>query len=48
MDAVPDSTTLIKLNQRFGEERVAKLNQELVGSLVKTPSIKARRIRIDD
>src|SRR3989337_2338280 len=26
MDAVPDSTTLIKLNQRFGEERMAKLN----------------------
>lgn len=47
MDAVPDSTTLIKLNQRFGEERVVKLNQELVGSLVKTRSIKARRIRID-
>ena len=47
MDAVPDSTTLIKLNQRFGEERVVKLNGELVGSLVKTRSIKARRIRID-
>lgn len=47
MDGVPDSTTLIKLNQRFGEERIAKLNQELVGSLVKTRSIKARRIRID-
>ena len=47
MEAVPDSTTLIKLNQRFGEERVAKLNQELVGSLVKSRSIKTRRIRID-
>lgn len=47
MDAVPDSTTLIKLNQRFGEERIAKLNQELVRSLVKTRSIKPRRIRID-
>ena len=47
MDAVPDSTTLIKLNQRFGEERMAKLNQELVRSLVKTRSIKPRRIRID-
>lgn len=47
MDAVPDSTTLIKLNQRFGEERVKQLNQELVRSLVKTRSIKARRIRID-
>jgi IS5 family transposase len=38
---------LIKLNQRFGEERMAKLNQELVRSLVKTRSIKPRRIRID-
>ncbi|MEK7386094.1 MAG: transposase, partial [candidate division NC10 bacterium] len=47
MDAVPDSTTLIKLNQRFGEERMAKLNQELVRLLVKTRSIKPRRIRID-
>lgn len=35
IDAVPDSTTLIKLNQ------------ELVRSLVKTRSIKPRRIRID-
>jgi len=47
MDVVPDSTTLIKLNQRFGEERVGKLNEELVKSLVKTRSIKPRRIRID-
>jgi len=47
MDVVPDSTTLIKLNQRFGEERVVKLNRELVGSLVKSRTIKARRIRID-
>jgi IS5 family transposase len=47
MDAVPDSTTLIKLNHRFGEARMAKLNQELVKSLVKTRSIQARRIRID-
>jgi transposase, IS5 family len=47
MEAVPDSTTLIKLNARFGEERVKKLNQELVRSLVKTHSIKPRRIRID-
>lgn len=47
MDAVPDATTLIKLNQRFGDQRMVKLNQELVRSLVKTRSIKARRIRID-
>ena len=47
MDTVPDATTLIKLNQRFGEERVGKLNKQLVGHLVKHHSIKPRRIRID-
>lgn len=47
MDSVPDSTTLIKLNQRFGEERIAKLNEHLVKHLVKSRSIKPRRIRID-
>lgn len=47
MDPVPDATTLIKLNQRFGEERVNKLNKQLVGYLVKQRAIKARRIRID-
>ena len=26
MDSVPDATTLIKLNQRFGEERITDLN----------------------
>ncbi|MFQ5799184.1 MAG: ISNCY family transposase [Bacteroidota bacterium] len=47
MDPVPDSTTLIKLNQRFGEKRIALLNKRLVKHLVKTKSIKPRRIRID-
>lgn len=47
MDTVPDATTLIKLNQRFGEERVATLNKQLVGHLIKHRSIKPRRIRID-
>src|SRR5262245_34358704 len=47
MDAVPDATTLIKLNQRFGEERVKGLNKHLVKQLLKTHSIKLRRIRID-
>ena len=47
MDTVPDATTLIKLNQRFGEERVAGLNKQLVGQLVKHRAIKPRRIRID-
>ena len=47
MDTVPDATTLIKLNQRFGEERVATLNKQLVGHLIKQRAIKPRRIRID-
>lgn len=47
MDPVPDATTLIKLNQRFGEERVEKLNKDLIKHLVKSRSIKPRRIRID-
>ena len=47
MDTVPDATTLIKLNQRFGEKRVANLNKQLVGHLVKHRAIKPRRIRID-
>lgn len=47
MDRVPDSTTLIKLNQRFGEKLIAELNKKLVKHLVKTRSIKPRKIRID-
>jgi IS5 family transposase len=47
MDQVPDATTLIKLNQRFGEHRIEALNKDLVKQLVKTRSIKPRRIRID-
>jgi IS5 family transposase len=46
-DKVPDSTTLIKLNQRFGDERLGMLNKDLVKHLVKTKSIRPRRIRID-
>jgi len=47
MERVPDATTLVKLNQRFGEERVANLNKQLIGHLVKQRAIKPRRIRID-
>jgi IS5 family transposase len=47
MDNVPDSTTLIKLNQRFGEELITALNKKLVKHLVTTKSIKPRKIRID-
>lgn len=46
-DTVPDATTLVKLNQRFGEKRIATLNKTLVKHLVKQHSIKPRRIRID-
>jgi IS5 family transposase len=46
-DVVPDATTLIKLNQRFGEERIGTLNKKLVKHLLKTKSIKPRKIRID-
>lgn len=46
-DTVPDATTLIKLHQRFGEQRVVNLNKQLVGHLVKQRAIKPRRIRID-
>jgi transposase, IS5 family len=47
MDPVPDATTLIKLNQRFGEDRITGLNKHLVKQLLKTRSITPRRIRID-
>ncbi len=47
MDTVPDATTLIKLNQRFGADRISGLNKHLVKQLLKSRSIKPRRIRID-
>ena len=47
MDTVPDSTTLIKLNQRFGDKMIGNLNKQLVKHLIKTKSIKPRKIRID-
>ena len=47
MDTVPDSTTLIKLNQKFGEALISDLNKKLVKHLIKKHSIKPRTIRID-
>jgi IS5 family transposase len=47
MDPVPDATTLIKLNQRFGENRISGLNRQVVKQVLKSRSIKPRRIRID-
>jgi transposase, IS5 family len=44
MDSVPDATTLIQFNQRFGEERIAALNKKLVRHMVKAKAIKPRRI----
>jgi IS5 family transposase len=46
-DRVPDATTLIKLNQRFGEQRVTELNRRLIQRLVKHKALRPRRIRID-
>lgn len=46
-DSVPDSTTLIKLNQRFGQERLSVLNKALVKHLIKSKAIRPRKIRID-
>ena len=46
-DSVPDSTTLIKLNQRFGQQRLSVLNKELVKHLIKSKAIRPRKIRID-
>src|SRR4029077_15074660 len=47
MDGVPDATTLIKLIQRFGEDRVRGLNKRLIKELLKSRSIKPRQFRID-
>lgn len=47
MDRVPDATTLIKLNQRLGEDRIRQLNKRLVKHLIKSKKIKPRKIRID-
>lgn len=47
MDRVPDATTLVKLNQRFGEGRISGLNKDLVKQCLKARSIRPRRIRID-
>ena len=47
MDPVPDSTTLIKLNQKFGDELIDELNKKLVKHLIKTKKIAPRKIRID-
>jgi thiamine pyrophosphate-dependent acetolactate synthase large subunit-like protein len=47
MDPVPDSTTLIKQNQKFGDASIEELNKKLVKHLIKTKKIAPRKIRID-
>jgi IS5 family transposase len=44
---VPDSSTLIKLTQRFGPEAIEKLNQVLVDKAREKKLVKGRKLRID-
>ena len=46
-DTVPDATTLIKLNQRFGEKRIEAMNRRLVKHISKENKLTVRKIRID-
>jgi len=46
-DRVPDSTTLIKLSHRYGEEPVKTLNEALVLKLKESKVIRGRKLRID-
>jgi transposase, IS5 family len=47
LDEVPDATTLIKLNKRFGKRRVRKLNEMLVKQALKNGRRSVRKVRID-
>lgn len=46
-DRVPDSTTLIKLTHKYGEETVRSLNDALVLKLKEGKVIRGRKLRID-
>jgi IS5 family transposase len=46
-DRVPDSTTLIKLTHKYGEETVRALNDALVLKLKEGKVIRGRKLRID-
>jgi hypothetical protein len=46
-DRALDAPTHIKLNQRFGDERLAVLNKALIKHLVKIKAIHPRKIRND-
>lgn len=43
----PDSTTLIKLNQKYGEEIVKELNKQLMKKLTNRKIIRGRKLRVD-
>jgi IS5 family transposase len=46
-DRVPDSTTLIKLTHKYGEETVRSLNEALVLKLKEGKVIRGRKLRVD-
>jgi IS5 family transposase len=43
----PDSTTLIKLNQKYGEDVIKDLNQKLMKHLTERKIIRGRKLRVD-
>jgi len=45
--SAPDSTTLIKLNQKYGEDIIKELNQQLMKKLVNRKIIRGRKLRVD-
>jgi IS5 family transposase len=46
-DRVPDSTTLIKLTHKYGEETVKALNEALVLKLKESKVVRGKKLRID-
>ncbi|GEM_PF-4497042 len=46
-DRVPDSTILIKLTHKYGEETVRSLNEALVLKLKEGKVIRGRKLRFD-
>jgi len=46
-ESVPDSTTLIKLTHKYGEETVEALNEALVRKLKESKVVRGRKLRID-
>jgi IS5 family transposase len=46
-ERVPDSTTLIKLTQKYGDETLQELHRLIIQNLVERKIIRGRKIRID-